>query len=551
MINDYKEVKECVYKDEHYSVRDNGAIFRHKREGKRLRLDDERWTFGFKNSKTGYMLLGDHRVHIIVATAFLGERDSKKFVVDHIDTNRCNNRVENLRWFTRLENALNNEITRSKIIYICGSIEAFIENPNILRERLDQVKEPSLEWMRTVTSEEAKIAHENLKKFWKAQAQNPRPLAGGVLNEKIFQEQDSLDIIQSKTINSNNLESRIEKSKHSLTEEDISEMIRPFQGQEAKRNSKENVDISNYIPSEDEWNNSQSLSQYDQEKQYEVSNKSNDPSIIKAKSPSTAWQKNWKTPAIFHRCPILIGDNPLEEYYDRLIIDEDYNSTILSTGITVQTTIDKAYNNTKDAIIVLSCTKELIKVSKIYFSDNKFIHEYLKTFKKYQTDDALQYFIEEQGLKCTVDEYMLKIRFSESNLVKAKSPETAWQIKWKTPTNFLCCPTSIEENPIKEYYERLVIGEDYNSTSFYGGDVSVQKLLDKAYLEIDNTIIVLSSSNSKNSIKPFALSKIHYFEGKFIHESLGTFFEEDGGRKYFTLHQGLEWTGGDVFDDYC
>ena len=128
MINDYNEVKECVYKDEHYSVRDNGAIFRHKREGKRLRFDDERWTFGFKNSKTGYMLLGDHRVHIIVATAFLGERDSKKFVVDHIDTNRCNNRVENLRWFTRLENALNNEITRSKIIYICGSIEAFIEN---------------------------------------------------------------------------------------------------------------------------------------------------------------------------------------------------------------------------------------------------------------------------------------------------------------------------------------------------------------------------------------------------------------------------------------
>ena len=127
MINDYKEVKECVYKDEHYSVRDNGAIFRHKREGKRLRLDDERWTFGFKNSKTGYMLLGDHRVHIIVATAFLGERDSKKFVVDHIDTNRCNNRVENLRWFTRLENALNNEITRNKIIYICGSIEAFVE----------------------------------------------------------------------------------------------------------------------------------------------------------------------------------------------------------------------------------------------------------------------------------------------------------------------------------------------------------------------------------------------------------------------------------------
>ncbi|MBQ5790819.1 MAG: HNH endonuclease, partial [Thermoguttaceae bacterium] len=34
------------------------------------------------------------------ATAFYGAHDPTKFVVDHKDTNRCNNRVENLRWFT-------------------------------------------------------------------------------------------------------------------------------------------------------------------------------------------------------------------------------------------------------------------------------------------------------------------------------------------------------------------------------------------------------------------------------------------------------------------
>ena len=194
MINDYKDVKECFYKDEHYSVRDNGAVMRHLREGKKPRKDDGVWTFGVKNTQNGYMMLGQHRVHIIVATAFWGTRDSKVYVVDHIDTNRCNNRVENLRWFTRLENALNNEITRNKIISICGNIEVFIENPSILRERL--VVEPSLEWMRTVTKEEAAAAYENLKQYWAEQAKNPKPLVGGQMNDNVYRKQEPINSTQ-------------------------------------------------------------------------------------------------------------------------------------------------------------------------------------------------------------------------------------------------------------------------------------------------------------------------------------------------------------------
>lgn len=37
-------------------------------------------------------------------------------IVDHIDTNRCNKRSENLSWLTRLENAFNNPYTRNKTI---------------------------------------------------------------------------------------------------------------------------------------------------------------------------------------------------------------------------------------------------------------------------------------------------------------------------------------------------------------------------------------------------------------------------------------------------
>ena len=43
LLDDYQEVKECDFKGEHYSVRDNGAVFRHARPGKKVRKDDERW----------------------------------------------------------------------------------------------------------------------------------------------------------------------------------------------------------------------------------------------------------------------------------------------------------------------------------------------------------------------------------------------------------------------------------------------------------------------------------------------------------------------------
>ena len=166
LINCFSEVRECYYKGEHYSVRSNGAVMRHPQKDKKPRPTDGVWTFGKKDNRTAYMMFGNHRIHIIVANAFLGEHDSKIYVVDHIDTNRCNNRVENLRWFTRLENALNNPITRKRIERLCGSdIKKFIENPSCLRTETPNTQD--LAWMRTVSSEEAKTALDNLMSWAK------------------------------------------------------------------------------------------------------------------------------------------------------------------------------------------------------------------------------------------------------------------------------------------------------------------------------------------------------------------------------------------------
>jgi len=51
-------------------------------------------------------------VHRLVAVAFIKNPHNLP-EIDHIDTNRINNRVENLRWVTRSENHLN-EITRGR-----------------------------------------------------------------------------------------------------------------------------------------------------------------------------------------------------------------------------------------------------------------------------------------------------------------------------------------------------------------------------------------------------------------------------------------------------
>lgn len=118
------------------------------------------------------MEIASVRVHRIVATAFHGEPSTKEHVVDHIDTNKRNNRPQNLRWVTRLENVLLNPITAKRIAYVCGSVEAFLSDPAKYR---DIFSEPYEQWMQTVTTEEAEISLERML-VW---AGSDKPSLGG------------------------------------------------------------------------------------------------------------------------------------------------------------------------------------------------------------------------------------------------------------------------------------------------------------------------------------------------------------------------------------
>ncbi len=323
-LEDFIIQKDCWYRGERYSVRDNGAVMRYSIEGKRKRVYDDFWTWG-KLSKLGYLEIASDRVHRIVATAFHGEPPTKEHVVDHIDTNRQNNRPENLRWVTRLENILLNPITVRRILQVCGSVEEFLSDPSKFR---NQFPEPQYEWMCTVSKEQAQESKERLL----AWAASDKSLKGGSLGTWIFNRGEQLEKVQ--------------------------------------------------------------------------------------EAP---------------------------EYINSL---------------------------SKNAI------------------------------QKFQS--------------------------------------------WLTPTEFPLCPRDETKNTLADYFQNLKVGLVFSRNEF------VIMLIEQFAISEDRSRMwVVCKSSDDGSIKPFSLSEVSLTNSVFIHESLGTFFEQVGVEKQFILKQGLEWTGGDTRDDFC
>ena len=179
LIDIFERETSVEYRGESYRVRDNGALLRVPKKRPKGRPLDEEWTFGRHDAGTKYMYISGERVHRIVCTAFHGEPPTDQHVVDHIDTNRANNRPENLRWLTRLENILLNPISARRIELVYGSIEAFFADPT--RTKSEQ-SFPDLSWMRTVSKEEAAQTRVRLTQ-WAASGSLPN---GGALGEWLF-----------------------------------------------------------------------------------------------------------------------------------------------------------------------------------------------------------------------------------------------------------------------------------------------------------------------------------------------------------------------------
>ena len=82
--------------------------------------------------------------------------------------------------------------------------------------------------------------------------------------------------------------------------------------------------------------------------------------------------------------------------------------------------------------------------------------------------------------------------------------------------------------------DNLTKGKVFTRTKYGDGGV----VLDFGYNEKEDAICVLTYKEEMQKLpfrKPWALCKITLKEGVFIHENEGSFFQEDGGRKCFTI----------------
>lgn len=119
----------------------------------------------------------------------------------------------------------------------------------------------------------------------------------------------------------------------------------------------------------------------------------------------------------------------------------------------------------------------------------------------------------------------------------------AVQRRWRTPTEFPCCPKEIGPNALNEYSRNLHPGVIF-SKDRYKESVVVQAGLGKGLLS------VLVESKEVNAVKPWAVAEVTIESGKFVHESCGTFFDLNGAKKAHYGLLGIPFSGESI-DDFC
>ena len=490
-INEYTRETTCEYKGELYSVRDNGAVMRHLREGKKARKLDDIWTFGTKDKANGYMMVNSHRVHIIVAKAFIPGNEDGKMVVDHIDTNRCNNRVENLRWVTRLENVLLNEATLKRVTYLCGGdIQKFIDNPSCLRDLSGDNQD--IMWMRTVTAEEAKLAWERISAWSK------RPSSTYKMMQK---REDIKDFEQWLDVH------KVKDEHHTKDEDDIISLDSTNHSRSGIMEESVNQYYGNIgISSNPELNERYVKRQNALNELEAFANKKNE-SFTRG-----ALQIHFHEKLYFPLCPEANVDITLDEYAKRL-----------EEGKVI------AYSENGNEYIIDSIG---------WSFEWDFIQVEVKR-DKWRIPFCIHIGIEDGKYLHSQGEYKSNFRFCDSPNVL--------QCGAKTQCYFPLCPKEGNVS-LEEYAELLQKNALFEKNPYSDGYVFDREITKSE----DGTSIIYVGVKMPQSFKQYGDMIIFVEHGKVIHQIGQTFFDERSLKRTFCKIRGQEWNDEEeIIDDYC
>lgn len=179
---------------------------------------------------------------------------------------------------------------------------------------------------------------------------------------------------------------------------------------------------------------------------------------------------------------------------------------------------------------------------------------WMRSITQEEADDCLQKYVdlkfstlqEREELNWNSADSRKKVKALNPNFHESLTPNAVVRGNM-IPSYFPCCTQEKSENPLRAYYERLQAGNVYYMNSRYK-----TLILEAAFYEEKQQIIVkCESGDGENAIKTWSVGIITYENGLYVHSLYKTYFQKDSADKYFTILQGKEWTGGDVFDDFC
>ena len=121
--------------------------------------------------------------------------------------------------------------------------------------------------------------------------------------------------------------------------------------------------------------------------------------------------------------------------------------------------------------------------------------------------------------------------------------------KYKNGPNSMVYPLEPigTEISLNDYNDNLKINKTFCYKDYKSGRYSYKIL--EFYLNESTNILSVATSSS-GGVKSLYLTTVTFDNGQFNYDTR-SFFSPDGLEKYMTIARGEEWTGGEVFDDFC